>query len=86
MKDFIFAAMPFVITGVCVAVLCANGKKEDLGDTKNFLTEGMCIGMCLGVALATSLQMNLGLGISLGMLVGETIGMFIKKKESGREE
>lgn len=86
MKDFIFAAMPFVIVGICIAIICANAKKEDLKDTKNCLTEGMCIGMCLGVALSTSLQINLGLGVSLGMLIGETIGMFIKKKENSSDK
>lgn len=77
MKDFIFAALPFVIIGICLAIICANLKK----DKKTYCTEGMSIGMCLGVALSSTFDMNIGLGISLGMLIGETIGILIEKKD-----
>lgn len=80
MKDFIFAAMPFVVVGICIAILCVNSKKMHADGKKNYLTEGMCIGSCLGVAFSTAMQINLGLGISLGMLLGETVGMFIKER------
>ena len=77
MKDFILAALPFVIIGICLAVIFANFKK----DKKTYCSEGMSIGMCLGVALSSAIDMNIGLGISLGMLIGETIGILIEKKE-----
>ena len=77
MKDFILAALPFIIIGICLAIICANLKK----DKKTYCSEGMCMGMCLGVALASSLKINMGLGISLGMLIGETVGILIEKKE-----
>lgn len=80
MKDFIFAALPFVVVGICLALLAANQKRIKESEEKNHMTEGMCIGMCFGVALATSMHFNLGLGISLGMLVGETIGMLMPKE------
>ena len=76
MKDFIFAALPFVIIGICLALLAANHNRIKDSKEKNHMAEGMCF----GVALATSMHFNLGLGIGLGMLVGETVGMFMPKK------
>ncbi|HIU77752.1 MAG TPA: hypothetical protein IAC62_17880 [Candidatus Pelethocola excrementipullorum] len=81
MTEFIMSALPFIIIGVCLAIIFANyhGKeKEEAVET--YLTEGMCLGMCLGVAFSSSIHINMGLGISLGMLIGETIGILIKKK------
>ena len=80
MKDFIFAALPFVIIGICLALLAANHKRMKDSAEKTYMTEGMCLGMCFGVALATSMHFNLGLGIGLGMLGGETVGMLKPKK------
>ena len=80
MKEFILAALPFVIIGICLAVMCVNHQKNKESDNAgNYLTEGMCLGMCMGISAATSLHFNLGLGISLGVLAGETIGMMKKK-------
>ena len=76
MKDFIFAALPFIIIGLCLAIICANGKKYK----QTYLSEGMAIGMCFGVAVASALHINLGLGISIGMLIGEAVGIGIEKK------
>ena len=77
MKDFIFAALPFIIIGICLAIICANFKKEK----KTYCSEGMAIGMCFGVAIASALHINLGLGISIGMLIGEAIGISKEKKD-----
>ena len=77
MKDFILAALPFIIIGICLAIICANYKK----DKKTYCTDGMSIGMCLGVAISSLLGINIGLGISLGMLIGETIGILFEKKD-----
>lgn len=76
MKDFIFAALPFIIIGISLAVICANFKNEK----KTYCSEGMAVGMCFGVAIASALKVNMGLGISIGMLVGEAIGITIEKK------
>lgn len=81
MMDFIKSALPFVIIGICLAIISVNHhRKKDAADTKNYLTEGMSLGMCLGVACSTAVHINMGLGISLGMLIGETIGILIPKK------
>lgn len=76
MKDFLFAALPFIIIGISLAIICANGKNNE----KTYLSEGIAIGICLGVAIASSLHISLGLGISIGMLIGESLGISIKKK------
>lgn len=76
MKGFIFAALPFIVIGICLAVICANGKKYK----QTYCSEGMAIGMCFGTAIASALHINLGLGISIGMLIGETIGISVEKK------
>ena len=56
MKDFLFAALPFLIIGVCVAIIMVHYKTKDSEKKENHLVEGMCIGMCLGVAVSTVLQ------------------------------
>lgn len=76
MKDFIIAALPFIVIGICLAIICANYKEKK----QTYCSEGMSIGMCFGVAISTSLKINMGLGLSLGMLIGETIGILIEKK------
>lgn len=80
MGEFVMAALPFVIIGICLAIIFVNYKKKDRENENNYVMEGMCMGMCLGVAIATSLHIHLGLGISLGMLIGEAIGISIKKE------
>lgn len=77
MKDFIISALPFIVIGLCLAIICANFKKN----RNTYCSEGMCIGMCFGVAISELLNINLGLGLSLGMLIGETIGILIEKKD-----
>lgn len=76
MKDFIFAALPFIIIGICLAIIFANCNNKE----KVYLSEGLAIGMCFGVAVASALHINLGLGISIGMLIGEAIGISVEKK------
>ena len=51
MKDFIISALPFVIIGICLAIIFANFKKGK----QTYCSEGMSIGMCLGLVLSTTL-------------------------------
>ena len=88
MKDilaFAAAALPWVVMGICVAVLLVNRKKQSHADPDeeiemDYGTEGMCLGMCFGTALESALHSSLGIGMSLGMLVGLVLGQAIKKK------
>ena len=88
MKDvlaFAAAALPWVVMGICVAVLLVNRKKQSKTDPDeevepDYGTEGMCLGMCFGTALESAFHGSLGIGMSLGMLGGLVIGQAIKKK------
>lgn len=75
MKEFILSALPWVIIGLCIVVICANKKSKK----NDYISEGMCIGMSLGILFSTMLNINLCLGLSIGMLIGEAIGISIKK-------
>ena len=87
MKDFIFAALPWVAIGLCLAIFFArNAKKEkDEKSTGNYGSEGMSIGMCVGVALGTLFKGGVGVGISIGMLIGLAVGSAIPKNEDDGE-
>ena len=77
MKAFVLSALPFVIIGICLAILFtirAKRKEQEDGDSEN----GMLYGMCIGLSLATAVGFDMGLGISLGMLIGMTAGMVFK--------
>ena len=76
MKDFIISALPFVIMGICIAILFKNKRNINNG----YESYGMVLGMSFGVSLAPLLQLDLGLGISLGMLIGLAVGSLIKKE------
>lgn len=85
MHEFVRAALPWVIMGLCIAIFSANkSKKKKTSHTKaegdsDYLSLYMSLGMCAGVALSSIFSWNLGLGISLGMLIGMCIGFCIKK-------
>lgn len=85
MKDFVFAALPWVAIGLCLAILFARSAKKEKEEksTENYGTEGMCLGMCLGTAIGTSIGNNTGIGLTLGMLLGLAIGSCIEKKDEG---
>lgn len=75
MKDFIEAALPFVLCGIAIICLLMNRNKKD-----TYLCEGMCLGMCFGSMLGAMFTSYLGLTLTLGMLLGEVIGSFFSKK------
>ena len=85
MKDFITAALPWVMMGLALAVLAASyarEKKEDQKKRNELQLGGMALGMLLGVALGTTgLLENHALGISLGALWGLAIGTALEPRE-----
>lgn len=78
MKEFILAASPFVVIGLCIAVIVKNFNTKKEG--KTYITEGMCLGMCFGSLIGTFFIEHIGIFLSLGMLIGETIGCSINKE------
>lgn len=76
MREFILAALPFIIIGLSIAIIMVNDKKNK----ESYICEGMCLGMSLGLLIGNSFSNQyLGMYISLGMLIGETIGSYINK-------
>lgn len=81
MEDFILNALPFVITGIALAVICLNLSKMKTDKEETYLLEGMCLGMSFGVATSNIIpSLDISLSLPLGMLIGEAIGSYIKKK------
>ena len=69
MKDFILAALPFVIIGISVAIIIVNINKNK--NKVTYTPEGMCLGMSFGLLLSTLFSSeHMGLFLSLGMLIG----------------
>lgn len=84
MKDFLMAALPFLIIGICLALIFANRRKLQKTDDEasdHNLSFGMCIGMCFGLSLAAAAHFDVGIGMSLGMLIGLTVSMLTGKKQ-----
>lgn len=89
MKAFLFAALPWVVMGLTIAIFLAfrTNRKTDGAEVSaekekskgDYSSEGISLGMCFGVALGILFD-QLSLGISLGMLFGLAIGMAKKKK------
>lgn len=93
MKEFMIAALHWIMTGLCIVVLavsvCRRNRRKDekkKDGTENYGAEGMCLGMCLGTALGTSFGSNTGIGLSIGMLIGLLIGSCIKRTDSDKDD
>ena len=68
MKEFITAALPFVLMGLALAIWAVNstGKKGKQQD-KN-ISQGMALGLLAGVAIGATGVMDYAVCMSLGML------------------
>lgn len=88
MKDFITAALPWVLCGISVAIICVrigHGKKEKGLDHRIAL--GMALGLMASPVLNSfELWENHGLGIALGPLLGMAIASLTYKEEAPDEE
>lgn len=84
MKDFIVAALPFIILGVCIAVIC-KCNKDNKNKDNTYILEGMVLGMSFGLMFGNMLNYNTGLCLSLGMVIGEAVGCSIEKKDNKKK-
>jgi len=91
MKEFIFAALPWIIMGICISIVCGTFRDKSKEELENSDTckpahnngaLGMVLGLPVGCILAILGIVNLATGISLGMLIGLAIGSSIKQKQS----
>lgn len=72
MKEFISAALPWVLAGVAIAILCAKlGRREQGSLLDQKLATGLALGLLFGVALNNcGLWEDHALGLALGPLWG----------------
>lgn len=90
MKDFILAALPWVLCGIAVAIICAKmGHRKTKEEEKALETRmalGMALGLLFGVALnSVGLWENYGLGLALGPLWGMALAtLFQSREDSGK--
>lgn len=81
MKEFITAALPWVLCGLAVAILCARLGSQD-GSRNRRLDQSMAIGASLGLLLGVTLNScglweNHALGFSLGPLWGMALASLL---------
>ena len=87
-KDFITAALPWVLCGISVAVICVrfrpSKKEKGLGSR---IALGMAFGLMAAPVLNSfELWENHGLGIALGPLIGMAVASLFNGKEDSDEE
>lgn len=80
---FLRAALPWVLTGVPLAILLANlgAKREDESRSSRIAT-GAALGLMLGVALnSTGIWDSHALGFAIGPLWGMALGAIWNEKD-----
>ena len=91
MRDFILAALPWVLCGIAVAIICAGlgswkTKKKDAASEQR-IALGMSLGLLLGVALnGAGLWENHGLGLALGALWGMALAVLFPAKDGSNAD
>jgi len=81
MKDFVYAALPWVLMGLALAVFfygMAN-KRQKSEDKKDYYGMGIALGAAAGIAIGTALN-DVGLVAGLGMLIGAAADVIFSKK------
>lgn len=67
MKDFVLAALPWVLAGLAVAILCTKGSRRKSSATEQRIALGMSLGLLLGLALnGCGLWESHAIGLALG--------------------
>lgn len=86
MKEFIVAALPWVLCGLAVAVLCARlgGQcASKSGKPDQSMAIGAALGLLLGVALnGCGLWENHALGLAMGPLWGMALASLLPERGS----
>lgn len=89
MKDFVMAALPWVLFGLTIAFYAAinsfakelqkSGKLSEITveKMKSSMSKNMCVGMVLGFCIGLNGKVSILLGIGVGLLVGLFLGAFL---------
>lgn len=93
MREFVLAALPWVLAGLAVAIICAGmskkKKEKDEKKTQQHMALGLSLGLLWGVALNNcGLWENHTLGYALGPLWGMALATLWDNdhKKSGDEK
>lgn len=86
MKDFIFAALPWILVGVAIAITAvgyAKEQKKERKEQKRLQLVFMSLGLILGVAIngMNLISCDHSLVLSICTLWGLAIGTFMDAKE-----
>ena len=80
MKDFVLAALPWVLAGLAAAILCTKGSRKSSA-TEQRIALGMSLGLLLGLALnGCGLWESHAIGLALGPLWGMALAMLLPEK------
>ncbi len=80
MKDFIFAAIPWVLMGLALCLFFANMAKRKKQEGKNDLYGvWIALGAAIGIAAGSALE-DVDLCCGIGMLIGSVIDVIGSKK------
>lgn len=90
MRDFVLAALPWVLCGVALAIVCAGMGRKKTKEKKKALEERMALGMALGLMFGAALNSaglweNHGLGFALGPLWGMALAVLFHGGEDSGE-
>lgn len=93
MKDFIYAALPWVVMGIAIIIASVNFNKKNQVNIKKYdshndkldskdkqdeeLGNNMAMGMCFGMCLGVALSSTGMFSIAYGASFGMLIGMVI---------
>ncbi len=81
MKDFITAALPWVLIGLSLAVLPVITAQEKQSSRKSRIVKGGCIGFCIGTLIYVVLGWALWVSMLIGMVIG--LGSFASRDIAG---
>lgn len=89
MKDFVSAALPFVLTGIAVAILAVNHNVEDHRKEKKGtrMAMGAGFGLLMGSLLnSCGLWESHALGLVIGPLWGMALASLYKDEDMSQED
>ena len=82
--QFVFAALPWILCGIAVAVICAGMSRKKSKEEEKALEKRMALGTSLGLLFGVALNSlglweNDGIGIALGPLWGMALATLYRK-------
>lgn len=90
MIEFVFVALPLVIAGVAVAIICAglnnNNSKEKEKNMEKYIAVGAGLGLIANGMLQFSNIWDNPLGFATGPLVGMAIATIISNRNDRSEK